>query len=438
MKTLKIFLAIFFIIFMQSGYLISQTTNIVVTPDSLSESLHVGETSTKTLTITNTGSNDLSFNIHTDFSTKGSSHNYAIQFDGLDDYIGLSNPLFDMTELTIQAWVYYMGGNNVGTIFMDATSHGGNDFIIDMNSNGIGILADKSGATLSYEDANAITGLNLGNAWHHITWTMTSSVSKIYLDGELKTTKIESGSNIGYHAANPSIGRWWDEWSDFKYFNGLIDELRIWNTTLEQSDIQSNMHKELTGSENGLIGYWPFNEGTGNIAFDKTSNNNDGIIYGGAWVSSSAPILQWLSAIPDSGVCLPGSSIDLQINYDATTLNIGDYYSTINISSNDPDLPEIIIPVYLNVNDTATYINNIKSRSTIKLYPNPTESIIYLEVQDPGIEGYEVEIINISGKVIYQKSGLIEQIDLSGFPKGIYFIKVKRDKDVMVEKIVIQ
>lgn len=68
------------------------------------------------------------------------------------------------------------------------------------------------------------------------------------------------------------------------------------------------MRKELTGSENGLIGYWSFNEGSRNMVFDKTSNNNDGIIYGGAWVSSSAPILQWLSAIPDSGVCLPGSS----------------------------------------------------------------------------------------------------------------------------------
>ncbi|GAH13125.1 unnamed protein product, partial [marine sediment metagenome] len=60
------------------------------------------------------------------------------------------------------------------------------------------------------------------------------------------------------------------------------------------------------------------------------------------------------------------------------------------------------------------------------------------EIQHSGNESYEVEIINISGKVIYQKSGLIEQINLSGFPKGIYFIKVKVDKYVMVEKIVIQ
>lgn len=91
MKTLKAFLAIFFIIFMQSGYLISQTANIVVTPDSLSESLYAGETSTKTLTITNNESKDLAFNIHTDFSTEGSSYNYAIEFDGLDDYVSIQN-----------------------------------------------------------------------------------------------------------------------------------------------------------------------------------------------------------------------------------------------------------------------------------------------------------------------------------------------------------
>jgi len=409
---------------------------ISISADSLSEVLLRGTTSTQTLKISNLGS---SGNLYFDVSIPMGGHNYAIQLDGLDDYIGLSKPLSDMTELTIQAWVHYMGGNNVGTIFMDATCDNGNDFILDMKSNGIGILADKSGAILSYEDAIAITGLNLGNAWHHVTWTMTSSESKIYIDGDLKTTKIESGSNIGYHATNPSIGRWWDECSDFKYFNGLIDELRIWDTALEQFEIQSNMHIELTSAENGLIGYWPFNESMGNIAFDKTSNNNDGTLHGGAmWVNSTAPVLSWLSAIPDSGVCLPGSSINVQITYDATILNIGDYYTTISISSNDPDLPEIIIPVYLNVNDTATYLNNIKSRSIIKLYPNPTESIIYLEIQHSGNESYEVEIINISGKVIYQKSGLIEQINLSGFPKGIYFIKVKVDKYVMVEKIVIQ
>lgn len=66
----------------------------------------MGETSTKTLTITNNDSKDLIFNIQTDFSTKGSSHNYAIQFDGLDDYVSIqSAPLLETDEITIEAWI---------------------------------------------------------------------------------------------------------------------------------------------------------------------------------------------------------------------------------------------------------------------------------------------------------------------------------------------
>ena len=76
------------------------------------------------------------------------SANQALSLDGDGDYVALSTPLPDMTELTIEVWAYYASSNNdVKTIFMDATTHGGNDLVLDMNASGIGIRADKNGSS---------------------------------------------------------------------------------------------------------------------------------------------------------------------------------------------------------------------------------------------------------------------------------------------------
>jgi len=58
-------------------------------------------------------------------------------------------------------------------------------------------------------------------------------------------------------------------------FDGLIDEVRIWDYGRSQEEILATMHVELSGTENGLFGYWNFNEGVGQIAADSTANGND-------------------------------------------------------------------------------------------------------------------------------------------------------------------
>ena len=62
---------------------------------------------------------------------------------------------------------------------------------------------------------------------------------------------------------------------------GNIAEMRIWNISRSEDDIANNRRKRLTGSEPGLVSYYKFNEGTGNIAKDSnTSKSNDATIYG--------------------------------------------------------------------------------------------------------------------------------------------------------------
>ena len=59
------------------------------------------------------------------------------------------------------------------------------------------------------------------------------------------------------------------------YFRGLIEELRIWSKRRTQAEIQSALYKELTGSENGLVAYWNFNETIdANMIEDMSGNGN--------------------------------------------------------------------------------------------------------------------------------------------------------------------
>ena len=76
--------------------------------------------------------------------------------------------------------------------------------------------------------------------------------------------------------------------SDFngRYFTGAIDEIRIWDSGLSQSQIQESMNESLTGNEQNLVAYYNFNEGFGDTLNDITGNGHTGILFNGAvWVN---------------------------------------------------------------------------------------------------------------------------------------------------------
>ena len=63
-------------------------------------------------------------------------------------------------------------------------------------------------------------------------------------------------------------------------FNGHIDEVRVWSIARSAEDIFDQMYLQLNGEEQGLVGYWNFNEGEGLFAYDLSDNQNHGDIIG--------------------------------------------------------------------------------------------------------------------------------------------------------------
>ncbi len=132
------------------------------------------------------------------------------------------------------------------------------------------------------------------NEWNHVAATYDGSMMRLYLNGNEVGSAPKSGNLATNSSVNAYIG---NNPVTSKPFEGLIDDVRIWNIARTQSEISDSREAELTGSESGLVGYWRFNEGEGQFAHDSSGNLNDGILGDAVSVDSADPV--WLNLAAD-------------------------------------------------------------------------------------------------------------------------------------------
>ena len=82
-------------------------------------------------------------------------------------------------------------------------------------------------------------------------------------------------------------------------------------------------------------------------------------------------------------------------------------------------------------------INNIK-QSQFNLYPNPTDGVFVIELEENS--KYDVTVIDILGKTIYTSSinDMNTTIDLSGLEKGVYTVELKDRNSKYSEKLIVE
>jgi len=119
------------------------------------------------------------------------------------------------------------------------------------------------------------------NQTYHIAFVKNGLTGTYYVNGQPAGT-ASAADDVHYGNDNVYLG------SDFRdngsYYNGYMDEVRIWNVARSATEIQADMNRELEGNEPGLVGYWRLNEGTGTTIYDSTSNRSNGTINGAQWV----------------------------------------------------------------------------------------------------------------------------------------------------------
>jgi beta-galactosidase len=121
------------------------------------------------------------------------------------------------------------------------------------------------------------------NKWNHLAITFDGTDLKVFINGKLKVSDKRFAGKIPPTTPIRYLGK-----SDVPYA-GLIDELRIWNFARSQDDILISSNTSLTGTHEGLIGYWNFNTGTSPVP-DLSPNNNRGTVYSATFVNNTRPV----------------------------------------------------------------------------------------------------------------------------------------------------
>jgi hypothetical protein len=160
----------------------------------------------------------------------------ALDFDGNGDYIDIGNdPIFDITkEITLSIWVNANdNGNGENNCWM---GKGDNTYAIKHQTGNYLEFFIYDGTWHSTNYSTNITSLN--GEWHHMAGTYDGTELKFYLDGVLSANLVYSGT-IGTSSDDVTIGE--NSQATGRYFDGMLDDARIYNEVLSQEDIQSVM-----------------------------------------------------------------------------------------------------------------------------------------------------------------------------------------------------
>lgn len=307
-------------------------------------------------------------------------YSQSLHFDGVDDYVQpfggyiTTNGGFSATAVTFECWVNGAHAPTIGSA-QNGPVYAESFGISWDNGSGYHQAAFVRASDGQYYAAS-FGNLN-SSTWYHLAATYDGSDLKSYVNGALLTTTTTPGGiynsevpylEIGKHAVNPS------------YFEGQIDEVRIWNVARTCNEINQNMNNaNMSGSQTGLLAYYQFSNGTPN-------GNN----------ATQSQVLNTASG-----------SVDANLYNFALTGTTSNYVaeSPLNATLNSCGATSIVDPSDL---------------IHLHVYPNPTSSVLFVKAP----EKTTVKVMNLLGATLISKRMNSQQdcIDVTGLPSGVYFL----------------
>lgn len=124
--------------------------------------------------------------------------------------------------------------------------------------------------------------------WYHLAVTFDHGYVRTYLNGVEKEggqctdgiTKINFGvPHSEEDDGKPRclwIGYSYDSINHSRFLDGRVSEVRMWNKALTKEEVNAPNHfYKVDPASEGLVAYWKFDEGAGNVVRDHTSYGND-------------------------------------------------------------------------------------------------------------------------------------------------------------------
>lgn len=304
----------------------------------------------------------------------------VLMFDGQNDFVRVadSEALTIVSDLTIEAWVRPADPMRQGTVLWRGDLRGGLDpYSMRFAGNGnllFRIDDDRNNSAVVEADIRSYEW----EVYHHVAGVFDDDqdLLMLYVDGQrLATETTQLSPMVNQEGMMLMIGAL-DNGN--VAIRGEIDEVRLWNIARQQYEIQCDMHRVLRGDEEGLVGYWRFDEARGQIARDSSPYGNDGVLgvnanpegdpSDPAWVLSEADItlppndppvwgepqlIPEVSSGRDHSVEISSNGLEMYLSSERDGFAEIDIYRSIRPSLHDPfSLPlrvnELNIPGFEN------------------------------------------------------------------------------------------
>jgi len=176
------------------------------------------------------------------------NHSVSLFFEGAANTTVINKPKITAGDFTLEFW-------------MNNSTVSGSADIIEQDG-GFNIRLNNGEIFFSLGGITAQGGIANDGLYHHYTFTHKNSTGEISIyqdDAEIGGST--GNANIDFTNNNPLV-------IGGNTFVGNMHELRIWNKTISLENAYARMYDKLIGNEANLIGYWPMDEGRGEIAKD--------------------------------------------------------------------------------------------------------------------------------------------------------------------------
>jgi len=248
------------------------------------------------------------------FETVSEEEDYSMSFDGVDDYVNVptSNSIDDLSnKLSISAWIYptnYSSDGSHPRIIHRTEHYGGTSerWFLTWCPNTSGWNAELQFGIGQGGDVGGLTTTSSIplNEWSYVSVSFNNGSVSLLVNGQTEFQGISPYSSVEHvQGVDLRIASALNN----SYFPGKINYLELWNKALTQAEIQNYMNCPPSGEEEGLVGYWNFNEGSGDTLYDLSGNGNHGIIHGATYSDD----------VPDTQ---KGCTDIKALNYDETAL----------------------------------------------------------------------------------------------------------------------
>ena len=156
----------------------------------------------------------------------------ALVFDGSSGRVDIADSpsLHLTTAITLEAWV---NPTTVSNKWRDVVYKGNDNYYLEGTSNKKSLAAARAGTKNVYA-----TAALPANTWTHLAVTYDNATALLYINGVL-VSSLASTAAIATSTYPLQIG---GDSIYGQYFQGLIDEVRVYNRALSQSEIQADMN----------------------------------------------------------------------------------------------------------------------------------------------------------------------------------------------------